>query len=50
MKSKGLVGHLVLEMSENRANARQVSGHFPSSQARYTARFALVVLLMVIFG
>jgi hypothetical protein len=50
MKNKALAIHLILEMTENRANACQVPWHSPSLQARYAALFGLVVLLVVIAG
>jgi len=49
MKSKALAVQSILEMAENRANACQVSGHYPSSHARYRP-LGLVVLLIVVAG
>jgi hypothetical protein len=50
MKNKARAVNQILEMAENRANARQVSGHSASVSCMFLALFGLVVLLMVIAG
>ncbi len=48
MKNKARAVNQILEMEENRANARQVSGHSASISCVFLALFGLVVLLTVI--
>lgn len=50
MKNKARAVNQILEMAENRANARQVSGHSASVSCMFLTLVGLVVPMRVIAG